>query len=101
MPEPYHAESLDELRRAAILSSFQSIERFGFNADAIIVGYTVSNVVNVIVATSPDTGRFSHQQTRAISVQNVLRQSALANAEIDRKSLFEEAMPDELLFPHI
>jgi hypothetical protein len=101
MLDPYHADYLDELRRAAILSSFQGIERFGFNADAIVVGYSVSNVVNVIVATSPGTVRFLPQQARAISVQDVLRQSALANAEIDRKSLFEEAMPDEILFPHI
>jgi len=101
MPEPYHAESLDELRRAAILSSFQGIRRFGFNADAVI-GYNVSNVADVIMVASPTvTARFSNQRARALSVQDVLRQSALADAEIDRTSLFEEAMPDEILFPHI
>lgn len=53
MPEPYHSKSLDDLRRTAGLLSFQGVERFGFNANAVIVGYTISNVATgIIVGTS-------------------------------------------------
>jgi hypothetical protein len=81
-----------------MLSSFQCIERFGFNADAVIVGYTVSNVATGIIIGTPTGLALSAGSMRSASLRaahrRVIEQTRRAD-EYAAQHPYVEALVEE------
>lgn len=112
MSIPYYLDSLDDLKRKAVLSGLISIECFNIGSPGVVIPANAINAASIAVTAATGVLYVSgltpvrqapvNQQVRIRGIQDVLRRAALSNEEIARKSIFEESMPDEeLSFPAV